>query len=171
MLTIPRKVLRSQDNRTGFAWIRDTDSAFILVARSDSECFSKFRCENSKSASQFFPRNTSPAPTLDCRNPYTWINGLRWEGWHVVTATAWTVWCTCCLLQCGGGRSGRWGQHQPWCAAHGTFRYFELCSICLRDGLVCSKHTTNPWQTNKHKQHNLWRFLLYRSLTEPSSIE
>jgi hypothetical protein len=30
------------------------------------------------------------------------------------------------------------------CAAHGTFRYFELCSICLREGLGRSKPATNP---------------------------
>jgi hypothetical protein len=34
------------------------------------------------------------------------------------------------------------------CAAHGTFRYFELCSICLREGLGRSKPAINPW--NKH---------------------
>jgi hypothetical protein len=34
------------------------------------------------------------------------------------------------------------------CAAYGTFRYFELCSICLREGLCRSKPATNPW--NKH---------------------
>ncbi len=31
-----------------------------------------------------------------------------------------------------------------YCAAHGTFRYFELCSICLRKGLGRSKPATNP---------------------------
>ncbi len=30
------------------------------------------------------------------------------------------------------------------CAAHGTFRYFELCSICLREGLGRSKPATTP---------------------------
>ncbi len=30
------------------------------------------------------------------------------------------------------------------CAAHGSFRYFELCSICLREGLGRSKPATNP---------------------------
>ncbi len=30
------------------------------------------------------------------------------------------------------------------CAAHGTFRFFELCLICLREGLGCSKPATNP---------------------------
>jgi len=35
-----------------------------------------------------------------------------------------------------------------YCAAHGTFRYSELCSICLREGLGRSKPATNPW--NKH---------------------
>ncbi len=34
------------------------------------------------------------------------------------------------------------------CFAHGTFRYFELCSNCLREGLGRSKPATNPW--NKH---------------------
>ncbi len=34
------------------------------------------------------------------------------------------------------------------CAAHRTFRYFELCSICLRESLGRSKPATNPW--NKH---------------------
>jgi hypothetical protein len=42
------------------------------------------------------------------------------------------------------------------CAAHGTFRYFELRSICLREGLGRSKPATNPW--NKHKQHNCGDF-------------
>jgi hypothetical protein len=54
------------------------------------------------------------------------------------------------------------------CAAHGTFRYFELCSICLREGLGCSKPATNPW--NKHNNTTVG-ILLYPSLTEPSSIE
>ncbi len=36
----------------------------------------------------------------------------------------------------------------PNFATHGTFRYFELCSICLREGLGSSKPATNPW--NKH---------------------
>ncbi len=27
------------------------------------------------------------------------------------------------------------GSKNSYCAAHGTFRYFELCSICLREGL------------------------------------
>ncbi len=31
-----------------------------------------------------------------------------------------------------------------YCAAHGTFRYFEVCSICLREGLGRSKPATNP---------------------------
>ncbi len=31
-----------------------------------------------------------------------------------------------------------------YCAAQGTFRYFELCSICLREGLGRSKPATNP---------------------------
>ncbi len=35
-----------------------------------------------------------------------------------------------------------------YCAAHRTFCYFELCSICLREGLGSSKPTTSPW--NKH---------------------
>jgi hypothetical protein len=56
-----------------------------------------------------------------------------------------------------------------YCATHRIFCYFELCSICLRKGLGRSKHATSPW--NKHKQHTLWRFLLYPSLTEPSSID
>jgi hypothetical protein len=30
------------------------------------------------------------------------------------------------------------------CAAHGTFRYFELCSICLREGLGRSEPAINP---------------------------
>jgi hypothetical protein len=30
------------------------------------------------------------------------------------------------------------------CAAHGTFCYFKLCSICLKDGLGQSKPATNP---------------------------
>ncbi len=34
------------------------------------------------------------------------------------------------------------------CAAYGTFRYFERCSVCLREGLGHSKPATNPW--NKH---------------------
>ncbi len=34
------------------------------------------------------------------------------------------------------------------CFAHRTFCYFELCSICLREGLGRSKPATNPW--NKH---------------------
>ncbi len=34
--------------------------------------------------------------------------------------------------------------HCP-CCAHGTFCYFELCSICLREGLGHSKPATNPW--------------------------
>jgi hypothetical protein len=36
----------------------------------------------------------------------------------------------------------------PYCAAHGTFRYFEICSICFREGLGRSKPATKPW--NKH---------------------
>ncbi len=30
------------------------------------------------------------------------------------------------------------------CGTPGTFRYFELCSICLREGLGHSKPSTNP---------------------------
>jgi hypothetical protein len=48
------------------------------------------------------------------------------------------------------------------CAAHGTFRYFELCSICLREGLGCSKPTTNP--RNKHKQHNCGDFYYIQAI-------
>ncbi len=38
--------------------------------------------------------------------------------------------------------------HVQCCAAQRTFRYFELCSLCLREGLGRSKPATNPW--NKH---------------------
>ncbi len=48
------------------------------------------------------------------------------------------------------------------CAAHETFRYFELCSICLREGLGRSKPTTNPW--NKHKQHNCGDFYYIQAI-------
>jgi len=54
------------------------------------------------------------------------------------------------------------------CCAHGTFRCFELCSTCSREGLGRSKPATNP--QDKHI-NTLWGFLLYPSLTEPSSIE
>ncbi len=54
------------------------------------------------------------------------------------------------------------------CCAQGTFRCFELCSTCLKEGLGRSKPTTNP--QNKHI-NTLCGFLLYPSLTEPSSIE
>jgi hypothetical protein len=32
----------------------------------------------------------------------------------------------------------------PSCATHGTFHYFALCSICLREGLGRIKPATNP---------------------------
>ncbi len=57
---------------------------------------------------------------------------------------------------------------QNSCAAHRTFCYFELCSICLRKGLGRSKPTTNPW--NKHKQHVCGDFYYIQAL-QPSSIE
>jgi hypothetical protein len=54
------------------------------------------------------------------------------------------------------------------CCAHGTFRCFELCSTCLKEGLGRSKPATNSY--NKHI-NTLRGFLLYPSLTGPSSVE
>jgi hypothetical protein len=65
------------------------------------------------------------------------------------------------------GKVGRVGKEGK-CCAHETFRCFELCSICSREGLGRSKPATNP--QCKHI-NTLWGFLLYPSLTEPSSIE
>jgi hypothetical protein len=49
-----------------------------------------------------------------------------------------------------------------------TFRYLELCSTCLKESLGRSKHETNlSTSTLTH----CVGFLLYPSLTEPSSIE
>ena len=49
-----------------------------------------------------------------------------------------------------------------------TFRYLELCSTCLKESLGRSKPATNlRTSTLTH----CVGFLLYPSLTEPSSIE
>ena len=41
------------------------------------------------------------------------------------------------------GKVGRVGKEGK-CCAHETFRCFELCSICSREGLGRSKPATNP---------------------------